>query len=124
MILTPQIIAYFDSVVARASTATIVPLFKRAYTEADYNNCHDNAANWVADHPEYRVVRGWLLWPQAGPPYMLHAHSVVSGPAGLLDVTPLRDTGLHFLKHEGSDQDFLSLAKNFAQYTHGLDFIL
>jgi hypothetical protein len=68
------------------------------------------------------MVRGWLLWPQAGPPYMLHAHSVVSGPAGLLDVTPLRDQALHFLRHEGSEDEFLSLAKNYAQYIHGLDF--
>jgi hypothetical protein len=124
MSLTLQIGAYFDSLVARASTATIVPLLEKTYTEADYNNCHENAAKWVVDHPEYRVVRGWLLWPQAGLPYMLHAHSVVSGPAGLLDVTPLRDPGLHFLKHEGSEQDFLSLAKKFAQYTHGLNFTL
>ena len=53
---------------------------------------------------------------------MLHAHSVVSGPAGLLDVTPLRDQALHFLRHEGSEDEFFSLAKNYAQYIHGLDF--
>ncbi len=95
-----------------------------AYADGDFNNCHANAEKWIAAHPEYEVVRGWLLWPQAGPPYMRHAHSVVSGPTGLEDVTPLRDSGLHFLKHEGSEQTFLSLAKNFAQYTHGLNFTL
>lgn len=95
-----------------------------AYTEDDFNNCHANAEKWVAEHPQYVVVRGWLLWPQTGPPYMLHAHSVVSGPVGLEDVTPLRDPGLHFLRHEGSDQEFLALAKSYAQHIHGHDFTL
>ena len=57
-------------------------------------------------------------------PHMLHAHSIVRGPQGLVDVTPLRDPGLHFLEHEGGEEDFLWLAGYFAQYTHGLDFSL
>jgi hypothetical protein len=122
MILTSDISVYFDSLVARVSTATVVPLLEKEYTESDFNTCHDNAARWVAEHPEYEVVQGWLLWPHGGPPYMLHAHSVVSGPTGLLDATPLRASDLHFLTHEGTDQDFQFLAKNFAQYTHGLDY--
>lgn len=43
---------------------------------------------------------------------------------GLEDVTPLRDPGLHFLRHEGSEQEFLALAKSHAQHIHGLDFTL
>jgi hypothetical protein len=115
---------YFDSLVARASAAVIVPHAATPCAESDFNNCHDNAARWVAEHPEFEVVRGWLLWPQAGPPYLLHAHSVVSGPAGLMDVTPLRELGLHFLRHEGSEEEFLALAKQCAQHIHGLDFTL
>lgn len=83
MTLPTSIEAYFDSLVARVATAVAVPLMPTDYTEADFNNCHTNAENWAAEHPEYVVVRGWLLWPQAGPPYMVHAHSVVSGPVGL-----------------------------------------
>jgi hypothetical protein len=90
------------------------------YAEDEFNHCHANAARWVT--PGYEVVRGWLLWPGAGSPHMLHAHSVVRGSAGLVDVTPLRAPGLHFLEHEGGEEEFLALAKNFAQHTHGLDF--
>jgi hypothetical protein len=118
MTLSSSIQAYFDSLLARIPEAVVVPLMPVSYVEGHYNNCHDNAAKWAAEHAEYTVVRGWLLWPQAGYPYMLHAHSVVSRPCGLQDVTPLRDDGLHFLKHEGSDYDFLMLAKAFAQHIH------
>ncbi|WP_316193005.1 hypothetical protein [Bradyrhizobium sp. SZCCHNRI1029] len=124
MTLPVDIGAYFDSLVARVSTAVIVPQVPIARSEDSFNNCHDNATKWVAEHPEYQVVRGWLLWPQAGPPYMLHAHSVVIGPDGLVDVTPLRESGLHFLRHTGSKEEFLSLAKRYAQHIHGLDFTL
>jgi hypothetical protein len=124
MTLPADISACFDSLLARVAEAAIVPQMPVAHNEDDFNNCHDNAAKWVAEHPEYEVVKGWLLWPQAGPAYMLHAHSVVSGPDGLVDVTPLREPGLHFLRHEGSDEEFLALAKSYAQYTHGLDFTL
>jgi hypothetical protein len=121
MMLT-SVSAYFDALLARVSTAELVPFMPIEFTEVNYNNCHGNAAKWVAEHPEYKVVHGWLLWAQAGPPYMLHAHSVVRGPAGLVDVTPLRDQGLHFLEHEGSEQEFLALAQTFAQHIHGLNF--
>lgn len=124
MTLPVDIHAYFELLLERISTAAIVPHMPVTYSEGEFNNCHANAAKWVADHPEYEVVRGWLLWPQAEPPYMLHAHSVVSGPDGLVDVTPLRDQGLHFLRHEGSEEEFLSLSKSFAQYTHGLNYTL
>jgi hypothetical protein len=124
MTLPVDIDAYFDSLLARVADAAIVSQMPIAHAEDDFNKCHDNAMKWVADHPEYRVVRGWLLWPHAGPPYMLHAHSVVSGPDGLVDVTPLRESGLHFLRHEGSDEDFMVLSKTHAQYTYGLDFTL
>jgi hypothetical protein len=121
--LTPplDINAYFGALVARASTAVVVPLMPMSYADSDFNNCHVNAARWAAANPEYAAVGGWLLWPQAGPPYILHAHSVVKGPEGLVDVTPLREKGLHFLEHQGSGEEFSWLATNFAQYTHGLD---
>jgi hypothetical protein len=122
--LPTSVSVYFDALLARVSAAEVVPHMSIVFTEDDYNNCHANATKWVAAHPGYEVVRGWLPWPQAGPPYMLHAHSVVRGPDGLVDVTPLRDPGLHFLKHEGSEQEFLELAQRFAQYIHGLDFTL
>lgn len=35
--------AYFDSLLARASSAVTVPLMPIAYTEADFNNCHTKA---------------------------------------------------------------------------------
>lgn len=97
MTLPVNIDFYFNELIARISAAAIVPQLPISHTGGDFNNCHANAAIWVAEHPEYEVVRGWLLWPQAGSPYMLHAHSVVSGPAGLVDVSPLREPGLHFL---------------------------
>jgi hypothetical protein len=116
--------AYFDALVARASLSVVVPQMQVAHDDDQFNRCHENATKWVAEHPEYTVVRGWLLWPQAGPPYLLHAHSIVRGPQGLVDVTPLRDPGLHFLEHKGSEAEFLWLARHFAQFTHGLDFSL
>jgi hypothetical protein len=115
---------YFDALVARAPMSVLVPHMQIAYVDDDFNSCHKNAARWVAEHPEYTVIRGWLLWPQAGPPYLLHAHSIVRGPQGLVDVTPLRESGLHFLEHDGTEENFLWLAKHFAHYTHGLDFSL
>jgi hypothetical protein len=113
--------AYFDALVERASTAIAVPQMPLSFEDSDFNNCHENAAKWVAGRSDYVVTRGWLLWPQAGPPYMLHAHSLVRGAEGLVDVTPLRESGLHFLEHQGSEEEFLWLAKYYAQYTHGLD---
>ena len=106
MTLPASIESYFGALVARASAAVVVPHMPIPYAEDDFNKCHANAARWVSEHPGYEVVRGWLLWPGAGPSHMVHAHSVVRGPEGLVDVTPLRAPGLHFLEHQGGEESF------------------
>jgi hypothetical protein len=65
MTLPVDIRGYIDSLVARVSTAVIVPHMPVVYAELDFNNCHANAGKWVAEHPECEVVSGWLLWPSS-----------------------------------------------------------
>jgi hypothetical protein len=55
-------------------------------------NCHNNADSWVENHPEFSVVRGWLVVVIPGFQWIRFlAHSVVSSADGeLFDITPQR----------------------------------
>jgi len=77
--------------------------------------CHDNVDVFVrSSRPQYRPVRGWLVSEQGAGVYWLAAHSVVCDQYGnLLDITPpISDParlGMRFLRHLGTQEQFLSL---------------
>ena len=75
--------------------------------QVEQNQCHPNVDRWCLLHPGHRRVRGWLITGNS----ILDKHSVVDrGPAGLLDITPMRDRSVSiFLVHDGSPTDFDAL---------------
>lgn len=91
---------------------------------AQFNECHANAERYVAENPQCRVIRGWLLEDFSDFSYF-NAHSVVQLEDGsLLDPTPLRRVCL-FLPHWGTEDEFAVLRHNRprVQYPY-LDFEL
>ena len=106
---------YFEELVDRMQSAVLVPHL--IDPNASFNNCHENADRWVSANPGYEIARGWLVFSTSGG-YMFHAHSVVRGPAGLEDVTPLQVSGFHFLPHAGTEAEFWAIAENNAQHIH------
>ncbi len=83
--------------------------FEKHHLKPSY--CHSNVERWVADHPAWTRVRGWLVSPFAGGIGFI-AHSLAAGPEGeLWDVTRYldartRDLAKTFIKHPGSDDQF------------------
>jgi len=75
--------------------------------------CHQNVDRWVSKHPDDRATRGWIRTAYMALPgfIRLMSHSVVETPAGtLLDVTlPVRECHHQFIRHPGSDAEFLEL---------------
>jgi hypothetical protein len=47
------------------------------------NDCHGNAARWVAQHPHHRIVPGFLVVNEC----LFNKHSVVDTGSDLLDIT-------------------------------------
>ena len=65
------------------------------------NKCHENVEVWVQNHPEYSIVRGWLIVSST-----IAKHSVTAAPDGVLfDITPLRYR-YKFFSHPGSEQEY------------------
>jgi hypothetical protein len=61
--------------------------------------CHDNAQRWVADHPGWSVVEGWI----AETDWLFVKHSVVADPHGSLVCVTLGPEGKHvgpFIVHQ------------------------
>lgn len=68
------------------------------------NDCHNNAARWVAEHPGDTVMRGWLHDPRGMQRNWFVAHSVIRTAAGeIIDVTldACPQKHLRFFPHPG-----------------------
>jgi hypothetical protein len=103
--------SYFADLCARLPGETETVRFRdvRAFIEGwRRNDCHGNVKALIANHPEYRAVRGWAVSGAHGA-YQLGAHSVVSDGEGTLwDITfpDLAEHGIRFLCHRGTEQEF------------------
>ena len=60
-------------------------------TEPKGNHYHENVEQFVAENPEYRAVRGWLVsaGDGAGLMHLFAAHSIVTDGSSEFDITPL-----------------------------------
>lgn len=69
----------------------------------DGYDAHENSHDFVAEHPDWRVVRGWLMSPGD----ILDKHVIVENPltGQRLDVTPL-DPRVPFFQHPGTAEEF------------------
>ena len=66
-------------------------------------DAHENSHDFVAEHPDWRVVRGWLMSPGD----ILDKHVIVENPrtGQRFDVTPL-DPRVPFFEHPGTAEEF------------------
>lgn len=73
--------------------------------------CHENAVAWVARHPGWSVVRGWLhVFGDADSGAMFDAHSVVRDDNGRIwDVT--QDDCHSFIAYDGPEEQFLAAVR-------------
>jgi hypothetical protein len=75
---------------------------------------HDNVSIWVRRSPEYKAVRGWVVFDFSSNPTFrarfvrFAAHSVIEAPDGTLwDITQPYTSRPHpFIRHPGTDEDF------------------
>ena len=69
----------------------------------DGYDAHENSHDFVAEHPDWRVVRGWLMSPGD----ILDKHVIVENPrtGQRFDVTPL-DPRVPFFEHPGTAEEF------------------
>jgi hypothetical protein len=82
-----------------------------------FNECHVNAEQYVAENPGCHVVGGWLLEDFADFSYF-NAHAVVRMEDGsLFDPTPLLSVCL-FLPHWGTEDEFAALRHNRPRVQH------
>jgi hypothetical protein len=96
--------------------APLVEMELRDY-DATPNACHNNVAEWVAEHPEHEHVRGFLVanrapWGSDGT--IVVAHSVVGDADGVLrDITPnVIGVRLPFVRHLGTRDEFNLIAEH------------
>lgn len=84
------------------------------------NECHINAEAWVALHPAYSVVHGWLhIAGEPGYGASFEAHSVVRNPGGeLRDVTKPRGAGHLFLIHIGPADEYRRNSRSGGPWVH------
>jgi hypothetical protein len=105
---------------SRRGEAVVVPFNKRSVGDWQpiEGDCHRNVDWWVYNHPNSKPVRGWLFFDfrmlriLGGQPFVrFTAHSVVQDEDGTLrDITPSRASQRYpFIRHEGSDEEFISL---------------
>jgi len=111
---------YFESLLARLDDAERVP-FREVYLDHGIrpvrNECHDNVDAFIKSHLQFRAVRGWAV--TAG--CILDAHSVVCDEHGFLwDITfdSLPEPGLLFIRHRGTDEEFIGLRMQRAQHIY------
>ncbi len=66
-------------------------------------DAHENGNDFVAEHPDWRVVRGWLMSPGD----ILDKHAIVENllSGQRFDVTPL-DPRVPFFEHPGTAEEF------------------
>jgi hypothetical protein len=78
--------------------------------QSEFGKCHDNVARWCALHPDHKPARGWIVTGNAGGA-LFDKHSLIDrGPAGLLEITPLRGrSNTMFLIHHGTQEEFDNL---------------
>jgi hypothetical protein len=106
-----------------AVTASRVPRFADKFDgwTPILGACHENVSRWVESHPGHKVVRGWLdvSFLALPPARRFTAHSVVADEHGdLFDVTlGASDPGCAFIRHPGSDEDFLYYAFTPGEHT-------
>jgi hypothetical protein len=75
---------------------------------------HDNVNIWVRRSPEYKAVRGWVVFDFSRNPTFrarfvrFAVHSVIEAPDGTLwDITQRYTSRPHpFIRHPGTDEDF------------------
>lgn len=99
--------------VARLRHAKCARQIGETVPDSQPGQCHQNCARWAEAHPGDRVIRGWLdsSYQILPPTRQFSAHSVIETAGGdLLDVT-LRSSEAqhHFLRHEGSPEEFDAL---------------
>jgi hypothetical protein len=104
------------SLYARRPEAVVVPYEAKPMASGlpAEQDCHINAGRWVLEHPDHKVVRGWMVFDYNQISEGLHpvcrftAHSVVETPDGrLIDLTPSRASQRYpFLRHPGSEDEF------------------
>jgi hypothetical protein len=83
--------------------------------------CHANVDVWVMRSPQYKAVRGWVIFDQSNNPliprprFHFAAHSVIETPdAKLLDITPsLASQPYPFIRHPNSIEEFDELRNTF-----------
>ncbi len=75
------------------------------------HRCHENADQWVGEHPAWSVVRGWLIVVDDGVSAMFDAHSVVRDPLDQLWDVTLREGG-RFVIHTGREDEFMEKVKS------------
>lgn len=112
--------AYFQSLWQRRAEARNI--VRREVTFADgsaplANACHANAERWVAENPDFEVVRGWLIESDDGHFIRLAAHALVRNSKTLIEITPLGAAQPPFLEHLGADSAFLRLLPRFNSVT-------
>ena len=112
--------AYFQSLWQRRAESP--DTVRREVTFADgsaplANACHANAERWVAENPDFEVVRGWLIESDDGHFIRLAAHALVRNSQTLIEITPLRAAQPPFLEHLGADDTFLRLLPRFNSVT-------
>jgi len=89
---TPELLTYATTLYSRLDDAQIVPPAEVSIGKwaPEPNMCHDNAAIWADNNPEFTAVRGWLYFPLGNASWCRFvAHSVVAHDDGrLFDITP------------------------------------
>ena len=100
----------YDELAAKLHLLSVKGEFRKLILAADADlcgfipetgKCHDNADRWVVDHPQHRVVRGYIIFNDC----FFGKHSVVEIGHCLLDITPRPPnesrTVLSFIVFEG-----------------------
>lgn len=104
------------SVIRRCVAGDCVPLVEKTLIRYDPtpHRCHDNVREWVALHPEFQHVRGFLVANRQpiSDGTLVIPHSAVADTDGTLcDITPSQlDVRLPFVRHVGTPEEFELIA--------------
>ena len=77
-----------------------------------FGECHANVDRWIAENPEHKAIRGWVIDGGMGEYVNFVAHSAVRIPSGeLIDITWRKP--LILIGHRGSAGLFHLLSQRF-----------
>ena len=120
--MRPEEQDYFDALFA-CIDEQVFPVVRRVRfddgTEPQPNECHENAARWVEENPEWRVAPGWLVSGLSAYGCCFDAHSIVADRSGrLFEITLPSATPTAFVSHRGSKAQFENILSCFKQHIY------